>query len=310
MKKKLLPGDLNSMPPKITRALEDGPDYRPDWRHLQVQEYLNSIYQPDAEALTRLDEILAKESDPFVRDLLLFHCGRPCGNEDDIAYAVNCQRDNYKTLSASAIKALVIANVIPERIAHEFGATKEKIEIFEKLYFDARRYLKHRGWLRGICYPAAKPDDAASAAESRWFPVAFRRGWPGVEEVVLGRVPKSGERTLHNAFSVLLGRVEDLFFGWEASGAALSEKDIKAMESLARISARGLPYLWENPLEQESSTDSPTVPALKKLSPVQRDMVRAFLGTVIDAAEKKALAQKSEGSKTDGPATNCSETCS
>ena len=126
-----------------------------------------------------------------MRDLLLFRCGRPCGNEEGIAYAVNFQRDNCNTLSASASKALVTANVSPERIAHEFGTTKEKIETFEKLYFDARHYLKHRGWLRGICFPAAKPN-AVVALELRWFAIAFGRGWPGVEEVVLGRVPKSG----------------------------------------------------------------------------------------------------------------------
>jgi hypothetical protein len=286
---------LDSIPPKITRALEDGPDYRPEWRDSQVQEHLNSIYQPDAEPLTRLDKILAEESDPFVRDLLLFRCGRPCGNEEGIAYAVNCQRDNCNTLSASAIKALVIANVSPERIAHEFGATKEKIETFEKLYFDARRYLEHRGWLRGICFPAAKPN-AVVAVESRWFSVAFRRGWPGVEEVVLGRVPKSGERTLRDAISVLLGRVEDYCFGLEASGTAPSDKDIKATVALVRICAR-LPYLWENPLEQESSTNSPTIQALKKLSPAQRDRLNAFITIAMNALAKEALAEKSEGSK-------------
>src|SRR5258707_9405799 len=153
MKKELLSGDLDSIPKKIIRALEDGADYRPDWRNLQVQEYLNSIDQLDAEAPTRLDEILSAESDPFVRDLLLFHCGRPCSNEKRIEYAVNCQSTS-ETDAASAIKALVIANVSPERIAHEFGTTKEKIETFEKLYFDARRYLTHRGWLSGICFPA------------------------------------------------------------------------------------------------------------------------------------------------------------
>jgi hypothetical protein len=281
------------MPPKITRALEDGPDYRPDWRHLQVQEYLNSIDQSD-EAPTRLDEILSEESDPFVRDLLLFHCDRPCGNEEGIAYAVNCQRDS-ETDAASAIKALVIANASPERIAHEFGTTKEKIETFEKLYFDARRYRKHRGWLRGICFPAAKPN-AVVAIESRWFAVAFRRGLPGVEEVVLGGVPKSGERTFEHPLSILLGRVEDYCFGLEASGAPPSEKDIKAIVALERIAARGLPDLWENPLEPEPSTDSPTFQALKKLPPAGRDRVNTLLATLMDAAEEKALAQ-SEGSK-------------
>jgi hypothetical protein len=289
-----LSDSLESLPQKITRALEDGPDYQPDWRHLQVQEYLNSIDQLDAEGLKRLDEILSEESDPFVRDLLLFHCDRPCGNEEGIAYAVNCQRDS-KTRSASAIKALVIANASPERIAHEFGTTKEKIETFEKLYFDARRYRKHRGWLRGICFPAAKPN-AVVAIESRWFAVAFRRGLPGVEEVVLGGVPKSGERTFEHPLSILLGRVEDYCFGLEASGAPPSEKDIKAIVALARIAARGLPYLWENPLEPEPSTDSPAIQSFKKLSPGKRERVCAFLTTLIDGPAKKALAQ-SEGSK-------------
>ena len=117
MKRELLSGDLDSIPQKITRALEEGPDYRPEWRQLQVEEHLNSIYQSGAEARTRLDGILAEEPDPLVRDLLLFHCDLPCGNEEGIAYAVKCQRDNCKTLCASIIKMMVIANGGPERIA-------------------------------------------------------------------------------------------------------------------------------------------------------------------------------------------------
>jgi hypothetical protein len=296
-------------PAKITRALETGIDHRPDWRDLQVQKHLKAIYQPDAEPLTRMEQILVEERDPFVRDLLLFRCGRPCSNQEGIEYAVTCSRDNPRTLAASRIKAMVIANCSSERIAHEFGSTQHKIEIFEKLFFDVRRYLPHRGWLAGVCDPVAKPD-AVSAVESRWFSVAFRRGWPGVEEVVLGLPPKAGERNLQHAFSVLLGRVQDYCVGLEASGVAPSEKDIKAIVALGRIAARGLPYLWENPLEQEPATDSPAIWALKKLRPVDRDKARAFLTTLIDAAEKKALAQKSTGSKIDGPATNSSEPCS
>ena len=284
---------LHSMPAKITRRLEDGPDYRPDWRHLQVREYLNFIDQSDA-AAAGLDKILSEESDAFVRDLLLFHSERPCGNEG-IAYAVKCQRHS-KTPFASAIKAMVIANVSPERIAREFGTTKERIETFEKLYFDARRYLKHRGWIRGVCYPA-KPN-SVDATELRWFAVAFRRGWPGVEEVVLGRVPKSGERTLDGAISVLLGRVEDYCSASEASGIGPSEKDIRDMASLVRI-ARSLPPLWENPLEleQESSTDSPTIQSLKELTPAGRQRLDFFFRRLMDGVAKKALAEESEGSK-------------
>jgi len=294
IKKTLLSGDPDYISPKITRALENGADYRPHWRDLQVQEYLNSIAQSDAEAPTRLNEILSEESDPFVRDLLLFHSDRPCSNEEGIAYAVNCQRDNSKTLSASLIKTMVIANRSPELIAPEFGTTKERIEIFEKLYFDARRYLKHRGWLRGICSPAVKPN-ALDAAESRWFAIAFRRGWPGVEEVVLGQMPKCGERNLEHAFSILLGRVEDHCVALEASGEAPSEKDIKKIAQLARI-ARSVPYLWENPQEHEPSTDSPTFQRLKKLPFAQRDRVRWAVTQKMEENIEKAIAQL-EGSK-------------
>ena len=272
--------------------MEDRPDYRPDWRHLQVQEYLNSIYQPDAEPLTRLDGILAEESDLFVRDLLLFHCGRPCGNEEGVGYAVNFQRDNCNTLSASAIKAMVIANVSPDRIADKFGTTKEKIETFEKLYFDARRYLKHRGWLRGICFPAANRT-LSSLQNCVGFPSHFA-GAGLVLRKWLGRVPQRGERTLQGAISILLGRVEDYYFAMEASGAPPSEKDVKAMASLVRI-ARSLPYLWENPLELEQKSYGH--PGLKELTFAQRERVTYFFTTVMDDVKKKALAQESEGSK-------------
>jgi hypothetical protein len=292
LKDKLEPG-----PPRITRALKEGTDYQPDWRRLQVEQYVKDIYHADTEPLTRLDEILEEEPDPFVRDSLLFHCGRPCGNEERIAYAVNCWKDNPKTRSASLIKTMIIANASPERIAHEFGTTKDKIEVFERLYFDVRCHLKDRGWLRGIVYPAVKPDPAG-AVESRWFPVAFRRGWPGVEEIVLGRPPKAGERNLQHAFSVLLGRVEDYCVGLEASGAAPSEKDIKALVALGRIAARGLPYLWENPLEQESSTDSPAIQAIKKLSPAKRDEVLFVLEEMFKRSI--GIVQDFEKSKPEG----------
>src|SRR5450631_1640314 len=138
MKKILLSGESEPVLPKIIRALKDGAGYQPDWRHLQVQQYLKDIYHEAAKSPTRLDQILDEESDPFVRDLLLFHCGRRDGNNEAIEYAVECWRDNLKTLSASRIKAMVLANGRPERIAHEMGTTEDKIDTFEKLYFDAR----------------------------------------------------------------------------------------------------------------------------------------------------------------------------
>ena len=123
----------------------------------------------------------------------------------------------------------------------------------------------------------------------------FRRGWPGVEEVVLGQVPKSGERTFQHPCSILLGRVEDYCFDLEALGVAPSDKDIKAIAALVR-SARGLPYLWENPLEPEPSEDSPALRLIKILSPTQRYNTCAAITTLLNGPIKKALAQ-SEGSK-------------
>jgi hypothetical protein len=291
MKNLLLLGDLDQ---KITRALEDGADYQPDWRHLQVQQYLKDIYHEDAEPLTRtrLNEILKEEPDPFVRHLLSFSCGRPGGNDEAIEYAVKCWRDNFRTLSASRIKAMVLADGTPERIAHEIGTTEDKIDTFEKLYFDVRRYLKHKAWLASICFPA-KPD-AAIAVQSRWFAVAFRRGWPGIEEVVLGHVHKGCERTLQHAASVLLGRVDDYCWGLEASGTAPSERDVQALLALARIDSVGLPLLWD---EQEPSTINPAFKELAQLSAVGRERVLLAVKKVVQGAAAKALTLESEGSK-------------
>jgi hypothetical protein len=292
MKNLLLLGDLDQ---KIIRALEDGADYQPDWRHLQVQQYLKDIYHEHAEPLrrTRLNQILKEEFDPFVRHLVSFSCGRPGGNEEAIEYAVKCWRDNFKTLSASRIKAMVLANGTPERIAHEIGTTEDKIDTFEKLYFDVRRYLKHRGWLASICFPAVKPD-AAIAVESRWFAVAFRRGWPGVEEVVLGHVDKGCERTLQHAASVLLGRVDDYCWGLEVSGTAPSESDVRALLALARIGSVGLPVLWD---EQQPSRIDPAFKELARLSAGGRERVFFAVTEVLRGTAAKALTLESEGSK-------------
>jgi hypothetical protein len=292
----LLLCDSEEIPQKITRALEEGSDYQPHWRHCQVEEYLKAIYREDEEALrqVRLDQILEKEADPLLRDLLCFRCGCLAGNaEAAIDYALKCWRDNPKTLSASRIKAMIVGNGTPERIAHEMGTTADRIDIFEKLFFDVRRYLPHRGWLATVCLRPLERD-ALITVESRWLAVAFRRGWAGVEEVVLGHVDKGCERSVKHLAGILLGRAEDYCWNLEASGIAPSERDLAALWMVARIASTGLPLLWD---QEQPPTMTPGLTELAGLSFAGRDRVFSLLNTLFAAPEKKTSALESQGSK-------------
>jgi hypothetical protein len=202
------------------------------------------------------------------------------------------------------IKMMVIAKRTPEQIAEEFGTTADKIEAFEKLYFDLRPHLHCGGLLRGICFPAGGPSDP-SVVESRWLASALCRGWPGVEEVALGRVPKGGARTLERIESVALSRAEDYFIELEASGTPPSEKDVELLLKLARIQRLGLlPLSAKKPSkEQEASPEIAKIESvkeqmaspekaeadddLKDLSPLDREKLATYLQIVFNKVQER-----------------------
>jgi hypothetical protein len=267
----------------LVRNLDEG-DYRPDWRAQAVENYLTEVAQAEDKS-TKALELAQADADEFVRRLLHFHCGLPCESKPAVEYAIACVR---RPESALAIKAMVVAGRSVEQIAEEMGTAPHNIECFEQLYFDARRYLGCRLWLGSIC---------RGERGHRWLEVALDRGWAGVEEIVLRRLPH-GRRDLRHVISVLAGRVQDYIFSQEASNVVPSEKDLALLRGISPMHDK-LPFL-EDPLEEEQpAPESAALNSFKKLSFGRREVVRSFIEKVIDGAARKAAETEQANAATE-----------
>ena len=166
---------------------------------------------------------------------------------------------------------MVVARRSVQQIAEEMATLPANIECFEQLYFDARPYLTCRFWLKNIC---------CGEGGHRWLEVALDRGWPGVEEVVLRRLPH-GQRDLRHAVSILVGRVQDYCFSREAANIAPSAKDLELLGRMSRMHDK-LPFLQDSLAEKEPLPESPAVNSIKKLPAGCRDVVRFFARKVTE----------------------------
>jgi hypothetical protein len=264
----------------IVRSLEEGPNYQPNWRWLTVQQYLAEIENPaeaDGDSPTKLQLILDREEDEIVRQTLQFQYDVLSDNEAVVKYALLCAASAE---DAWMIKAMVVANRSTELVAEEMSTQPAAVDFFEKLYFDVRGYLDKRAWLRKICFGKDR---------HRWLQVAFERGWPGVEEVILHRLPK-GQRGLNPAVSVLLGRVQAGLFQLEASNVDPSEKDLELLWRVLQANTHGqFPFL-EDGVEEPPAPESETFKAFKNLPFGSRDKVRFGLDRIMDAMVSKGMA--------------------
>jgi hypothetical protein len=267
----------------LIRTPAEGPYYHPNWRLLQGEEYLRQLHTAPPGALT-LQQILEGESDEFVRDLLLFHEGQPCGRAEAIAYATSWSKEDLASRAGALIRTMVLARGSAAKIAQETSTTEEKITVFEKLYFDVRPYLDCAAVVEGIY-------SAAVGIEKRWFTIALRHGWAGVEEAVLLRRARGrdGERNLDVAISVMLNRVEDGVVNLEASGIEPGDRDLQRLAAMADIRATGLPALWEEADElQQGHSSNPFVgSAFSKLSAGKRDCFLFLFKRLMEKLAKK-----------------------
>lgn len=282
----------------IVRSLDEGPNYQPAWRWLTLQKPLaeiNHLTEPGDSAV-KLAEILEREHDEIIRKTLEFHCGVSSGDDAAVEYALRAQRTPEVAIK---IKAMVVANGSIEVIASKLGTQPAKIEFFEKLFFDVRRYLDKRDWLETIC---------RGSGGHRWLQVAFERGWAGVEEIVLGHLPK-GPRNSSHIISTFLGRAQAYAFGLEAANIPPSEKDLQLLLSALQANGNGqFPFL-EDAVEEQSIPDSEASKGFMRLSAADRDRVRAYLNLFMDKAAEKAMAAGTQndangaqaGSEAEGP---------
>jgi hypothetical protein len=253
-----------------------------------------------------IEQILEAESDEFVRDLLLFHEGRPCPRAEAIKYATRWNKEHLLSRSGALIRTMVLTGASASKIGQEMAATEENITVFEKLYFDVRPYLSSAAVIERIC-------SSAVGVEKRWFAIARKDGWAGVEEAILLRRGRRRvrERNLDGAIGVMLNRVEDGVRNLEASGIEPGDRDLQRLAVLADIHATGLPAVWQEADEAEhgESTGQTTNPSFSKLPAGEREKVLFFLRHLMDKAAKKvAEAESVQGPRLANAESNASNT--
>lgn len=229
----------------IPRRLRESPNYSPCWRTEVFERYLIKIAEAKSQS-SALSKVLSTESDPFIRQLLLFHFGRRCVIPDAVRYALECRQSEAQNQIAGRIKAMVVSGRTAEEIALGVGTDPRNIRAFEKLYFDARRFLENRVWLKQLCYPSLLGNEPAyRQAEARWLAIAFEYGWAGLGPILSPPrpvSPQSGRDGLGRLVRVLLSRSGDYAAGLEISGVRPSERDLQLLLHVQhRIEALGLP---------------------------------------------------------------------
>jgi hypothetical protein len=105
------------------------------------------------------------------------------------------------------------------------------------IFFDVRRFLANETWLRRMIF--AEPIDSAftptELRERRWLSIAFHRGWPGVEQVVLQRRLATAEEVQEQMLQVeaiLTSRALEHAHDLESSGTPPSAGDLRCLLAL------------------------------------------------------------------------------
>lgn len=210
----------------ITRSLEDGSDYSPDWRHQVVTEYLKKCGASGTP--TFWEDILEGEKDVVIRQVVRFHLGSSL-IPNAVCYALGCQQHNSMTGAASNIRAMAMAGFTYEQIAAELKTSRRNIFIFCRLYFDVERYIGQETWLESLLRrDFCGGDKAALTRERRLLKVAFHEGGTGLNLSLSSRRPKSSEDVQALADQVryaVAARALDYVEGLNDSGAPPGPED-------------------------------------------------------------------------------------
>jgi hypothetical protein len=311
---------------KLFRRLEDGPDYEPSWRFMEVERYLveiSQVYERDKDS--KIQSLLAKEKDAYVRQLLLFQLNRPCEMAGSIEYAVRCHITNSQNLMGSRIKAMVVAGRTSEQIAKELSTSAANVTAFEKSFFDVRFYLNRRVWIQQLCRAADQYASAEKRCEARWMWIAYHHGWAGLAPVLCPTrltAPLSGNAIWNRFKQVTLSRATDYLVTMDERGLHPSEQDVELCLMLQRSPRDGNLVLhlteldFEEPVDQDKvDAQAETRDVLRRLSRTQRqELAVALLKHDKEIKERIATAlQKNDKDRmdsSDSPAeTKSTEPC-
>ena len=176
----------------ITRKLEDGADYSPDWRHQVVIEHLKAHAASGGNQPWEC--LLEHERDVVVRQVVRYHLDAGCLIPGAVRYAIRCQQENRITGLASTIRAMVVAGFTFDEIAAELKTARRHILVFCWLHFDVERYLDHDVWLESLVRrDFCDGHSAARTRERRLMRIAFNEGLAGIAKVLNPRRQKTSQ---------------------------------------------------------------------------------------------------------------------
>jgi hypothetical protein len=185
----------------ITRKLEDGADYSPDWRHQVVLEHLKS--HATGGGMQSIEKLLDNERDVVVRQVVRYHLKAGCLITQAVRYARICQQKNASTGLASTLRAMMMAGFEFDVIAAQLKTDRLNIRVFAWLYFDIERYLDHVLWLESLLRRDFCPSDrAAGTRERRLLRIAYDDG----PDALLGALRPGRTKTSEDAQN-LAGKV-------------------------------------------------------------------------------------------------------
>lgn len=238
-----------------------------------------------------INDILAQEKDPFVRQLILHAFGR----RSLLADAIRFVHSERQTANGAAMKAMVVAKLSPKQIAQEVGTGPFFVIVFEMLVFDVRRYQENRTRLKLLCYEPVEPAAPAyRLCEARWLPVAFARGWSGLKPIISGPLevkPPTGEEEVNRVRRILVSRAGDGLTACELAGLPPSERDLELLvlwerglrHLLTATAAEALSYPEFLDLEQEKK-QAENEKLVARLSPESRRKIMAYVQRITEGA--------------------------
>lgn len=226
----------------VTRNLEDGADYRPDWRHLVVLEYLKA--HAASGGRQTWEALLEGERDAVIRQVVRYHLGSSLIPEA-VRYALVAQQSNANTGMATLIRAMVVADRRTGEIAEELKTKPLNILVFTRLFFDVERYLDREFWLEGLTRQSfCQGGGAEQIRERRLLRVAFERGWEGLQEALSPRKNRSAEEVkavMEQVQHVVATRALEFVQDLQDSGMPATEADFVRYMQVMAVKSREPP---------------------------------------------------------------------
>lgn len=261
-----------------------GPGYKAHWRFQALQQHLIRVAQATDSAAV-LNDILSAEKDPFVRQLVLFESGRPSVIAAPIEYALSCHRSRHENPFARMISAMVVAGRSSSQIAEVMGTSRAHVIAYEKIFFDVRRFLELRFWIKHLCYFPGSMTGLGEDA-SRRLTTALERGWNALaasfslsrSEPISKHDPNPAGKQVVN--QILLGvsaRLADFLSALEMNGVTPSAAEVEPLLKIAFFARELAPTL--------SQLDYPTAlsPSEEKKS---REAAELVAGTTLSSRKK------------------------